>query len=105
MSQYDSQLISVDGVLIHVLVSSTQNERWLILWTGICMPAEQFLPVLLRSSEQMVNVVIIDAPGHGLSGPWVGEFTEQSVELIWETVARHFGIKYAVIGGHSYGAL
>jgi pimeloyl-ACP methyl ester carboxylesterase len=104
MKLHDSAFVDVAGNSIHVLFSDTTYDKWLVLWTGICMTAEQFVPIL-SSAERPFNVVAIDPPGHGLSDPWSGDFTPHSVQLIWEAVAHHFNVQHAFIGGHSYGAM
>lgn len=105
MQPYHSKYVQIGEQSLHLLCSDTYCDSWLVLWPGICMTAEQFLPVLASAVDKPFNVVIIDPPGHGLSELWAGEFTEQSIQTIWKTIADELDIHHAVIGGHSYGAM
>lgn len=102
---WETRCVKVGRAQIRLLVADGGHESWLVLWPGICMAAEQFIPFLVTGRGHSVNVVAIDPPGHGLSDPWkVNEMTEQDVKEIWQAIIHELHINRAVIGGHSYGA-
>ena len=73
-----------------------------ILWPGLGMTAEEFLP--LFDHENYTSIVAIDPPGHGQSSA-IKKWEKKMVAAVFQRILKDLSSTTAIVGGHSVGAV